>query len=180
MKRLLILPIFLIVLSWNFVAFSQSSPLDKKINLNVNSEKLGKVLKLIEKEGKFKFSYSRKIVPVQEKVTYQSANKSISEILTEILSPLGIEFVQVEKQVVLRRAKEVKTADPPKPIATREKSNYTISGNIRDMKSGESLIGATIYINELKSGSITNAYGFYSITIPAGNYHFTYSFIGYK
>ena len=180
MTRLLALPIFLIVFSWTFVAFSQSSPLDKKINLDVISEKLGKVLKLIEKEGKFKFSYSRKIVPVQEKVTNHSSNKSISQILTEILSPLGIEFVQVEKQVVLRRAKEVLTIDPPKPIAARETSNYTISGNIVDLKSGESLIGATIYITELKSGSISNAYGFYSITIPAGNYHFTYSFIGYK
>lgn len=187
MNRLLTLSIFLIVFIWTINAclagrqtFLQSSALDKKIDLEVKAIKLGKVLKLIEKEGDFKFSYSRKIVPVQESITYQARNTSIKNILTGILSPLGIEFIQVEKQVVLRRAKEAKTAVPPKAIVTKKKSNYTISGNIVDLKTGESQIGATIYINELRSGSITNAYGFYSITIPEGIYYFTYSYIGYK
>ncbi len=180
MKRLLTLLFFLLVFSWNFHVFSQSLPLDNKISLVLKSEKLGKVLKQIEKKGRIKFSYSRKIVPVQERITYKANNKSISQILMEILSPLGIEFVQVEKQVVLRRAKEAIVEDHPKTDTIRKKSDYTISGNIRELSSGESLIGATIFIDELKSGSITNAYGFYSITIPEGTYQLTYSFIGYK
>lgn len=180
MNKLLTLSIFLIVCLWTTDAFSQSSALDKKIDLEVKSERLGKVLKLIEKEGDFKFSYSRKIVPVQELISFQAKNTSIKQILTRILSPLGIEFIQVEKQLVLRQTKEVKTIVPPKTVASKKKLNFTISGNIVDLKTGESQIGATIYINELKSGSITNAYGFYSITIPQGTYHFTYSYIGYK
>lgn len=168
------------MISSTFKAFSQSSALDKKISLEVKSEKLGKVLKLIEREGGFNFSYSRKIVPVQEKVTYHVRNTSISQVLTELLAPLGIEYIHVEKQLVLRRAKDVKSIDPQKVITARVKSNHTISGIIQDLKTGENQIGATIYIQELKSGSITNAYGFYSITIPEGNYHLTYSYIGYK
>ena len=96
------------------------------------------------------------------------------------MSPFGIEFIQVEKQVVLRKTKDVIIANQSEPPVTHKKSNYTISGNIVDMKSGESQIGATIFIKELGSGSISNPYGFYSITIPEGTYHFTYSFIGYK
>ncbi|MEI6276959.1 MAG: TonB-dependent receptor [Prolixibacteraceae bacterium] len=57
---------------------------------------------------------------------------------------------------------------------------YTISGYIKDAKTGENLIGATVTFRELKGkGTGTNAYGFYSITLPAGNYQMTAQFIGF-
>lgn len=180
MKRPFLLLFISFAISWNFYAFPQSSPLDTKISLNVSSEKLGKVLKQIEKEGKFKFSYSRKVVPVQEKIIVNVNNQSISQVLTQILSPFEIEFILVEKQVVLKKAKKETPTDVVSSTSSKPKYNYTISGNIQELGNGESLIGATIYIEELNSGSITNAYGFYSITIPEGNYHFTYSYIGFK
>ena len=55
---------------------------------------------------------------------------------------------------------------------------FTISGQITDGASGEDLIGATVYVSELKTGTAANVYGFYSITLPLGNYHLVYSFIG--
>jgi hypothetical protein len=57
---------------------------------------------------------------------------------------------------------------------------YTVSGNIRDGSNGEELLGASIYVKELKSGSATNIYGFYSISLPEGNYTFIYSYVGYE
>ena len=57
---------------------------------------------------------------------------------------------------------------------------FTISGFIKDAKTGENLIGATVIIKELQGkGTGTNAYGFYSITLPAGHYQITGQFIGY-
>lgn len=58
-------------------------------------------------------------------------------------------------------------------------NKYTISGHITD-ESGEELIGATIYVKSLKSGTVTNAYGFYSLTIPENTYQIIYSYIGYE
>lgn len=58
--------------------------------------------------------------------------------------------------------------------------NYTISGHIKDQKTGEELIGAAIYVEELKTGTITNVYGFYSITLPKGNYTLNFSYMGYS
>ncbi|MBU2651488.1 MAG: TonB-dependent receptor [Bacteroidetes bacterium] len=60
------------------------------------------------------------------------------------------------------------------------RDNKTISGHIKDARSGEDLIGATIYIKELGTGTVTNVYGFYSISLPKGNYHISYSYIGYE
>lgn len=56
---------------------------------------------------------------------------------------------------------------------------YTISGYINDGATGEALIGGTIYVEELSSGVQTNVYGFYSLTLPAGNYTLEYRYIGY-
>ncbi len=59
-------------------------------------------------------------------------------------------------------------------------NKYTISGHIKDGDNGEELIGATIYIEELKTGTATNVYGFYSLTVPEGTYTVIYQYIGYN
>jgi hypothetical protein len=56
----------------------------------------------------------------------------------------------------------------------------TVSGTIRDSGSGEVLLGATVYVKELRVGTTSNAYGFYSLSLPEGKYTFVYSFLGYE
>jgi hypothetical protein len=57
----------------------------------------------------------------------------------------------------------------------------TVSGFIRDSKTGESLIGAVIYPEEIPSiGITTNSYGYFSLTLPAGKYTLIVQFMGYK
>ncbi|WP_346864053.1 TonB-dependent receptor [uncultured Draconibacterium sp.] len=58
--------------------------------------------------------------------------------------------------------------------------NVTLSGYLKDASNGEALIGATIYVEEIHQGTASNAYGFYSLTIPEGNYTLQVSFIGYE
>lgn len=55
-----------------------------------------------------------------------------------------------------------------------------LSGVLTDKATGEALYGATVYIDQTKSGCVANSYGFYSLTLPAGNYTIKYSFIGYE
>ena len=57
---------------------------------------------------------------------------------------------------------------------------FTLNGYITDSESGESLIGATVYINQISSGTITNPYGFYSITLDEGVYDIDFRYIGYN
>jgi hypothetical protein len=56
----------------------------------------------------------------------------------------------------------------------------TLNGYVRDADNGEELIGVAIYIPDLKAGAVTNAYGFYSITVPKGTYEIQFSYLGYK
>ena len=57
---------------------------------------------------------------------------------------------------------------------------HTIFGNIIDIENGEHLIGATILAEGKNAGSSSNNYGFYSLTLPDGQYQISFSFIGYK
>lgn len=63
---------------------------------------------------------------------------------------------------------------------TEAQEKYTISGYVKDAATGETLIGANIYIKKLQTGTITNNYGFYSLTIPEGDYTIVYRYIGYE
>jgi len=57
----------------------------------------------------------------------------------------------------------------------------TISGTVRDGKNGELVIGATIKVEEDPTINITaNEYGFYSLSLPQGNYTIAVAYGGYE
>ena len=57
---------------------------------------------------------------------------------------------------------------------------YTISGYISDVESGEMLIGANAFDFKTASGTVSNTYGFYSLTLPTDSVYMTVSYIGYQ
>lgn len=65
-------------------------------------------------------------------------------------------------------------------VALQAQEKYTINGYVKDSLSGETLIGANISIRPEGKGVVTNQYGFYSITLPGGNYQLTCSYVGYQ
>ena len=58
--------------------------------------------------------------------------------------------------------------------------NYTISGYITDRTTGETLLSATVFERISGKGSITNNYGYYSLTLPAGEVSLDYSYVGFQ
>lgn len=65
-------------------------------------------------------------------------------------------------------------------ISGMSQQRFTISGHIRDAKTGEDLIGATVTIKEVNgTGAATNAYGFYSLSLLSGKYQVTAHCMGY-
>ena len=65
-------------------------------------------------------------------------------------------------------------------LSAAAQDKVTLSGYVKDGATGEDLYGATIYIAEIESGTVANAYGFYSITLPKGDYSIRVSFVGFK
>lgn len=59
-------------------------------------------------------------------------------------------------------------------------NKYTISGTITDAESGEDLAGALLSVQNTSYNTICNPYGFYSITIPEGDFNIEVQFVGYE
>lgn len=64
-------------------------------------------------------------------------------------------------------------------IAAFAQEKFTISGTISEADTGETLFGVNVIVPSLQTGTVTNQYGYYSITLPKGDYEIVYSSIGF-
>ena len=65
-------------------------------------------------------------------------------------------------------------------ISLQAQQKYTLSGTILEATSNETLIGVTVAFPSLQTGVTTNEYGFYSITLPEGEYEVVVSYLGFR
>jgi hypothetical protein len=65
------------------------------------------------------------------------------------------------------------------PFSIFAQDRVTLSGYIKDASNGEDLIAANVFVIETGQGTVTNVYGFYSLTLPKGTYKIRYSYLGY-
>ncbi len=156
------------------VLFAQQR--QKKISLNLTGVTLREALAKIEKEADVHFSFNPRLIPLDEKVSIKTIDKTLSQVLTELLSPLEIGFKIVDNHVILKPDK----LSPPKDNSLPEIKKYTISGYVRDQKSGEALVGANIYDLNTYKGTTTNGFGFFSLTLSEGQYRIRISLMGYS
>ncbi len=66
------------------------------------------------------------------------------------------------------------------PTIVTAQERYTLSGIVKEAATNETMIGVTVAVPELQTGVITNEYGFYSITLPKGDYTIQWSFVGFN
>jgi len=64
-------------------------------------------------------------------------------------------------------------------FAGSAQEKFTINGYVKDATDGEALIGATLFLRSVGTGTATNVYGFYSLTLPAGIYEIEFTYVGY-
>ncbi len=88
--------------------------------------------------------------------------------LIRILAKNGYRIVSRTDRILL-------TAKSENASTTR----VTLSGYVRDQRTGEALIGATIFEESKKVGVVTNRYGFYALSLPPGPQALTISYVGY-
>ena len=164
--------VLFLLIALNYSLLAQN--LDKKISLHLENVTLKTALNEISNQGKIHFSYNPSKLPLDKKVSLSCNLKAVREVLNDLLFPLEIKWSLVEKQIVLKARKNPQKNTAPKEV------KYTLSGYVSDSTSGEVLIGATVYVDGTTTGTITNSYGFYSLTLIPGKYNIVYSYIGYK
>ena len=147
---------------------AQDAILDQEITLDKITGTTAGFLTEISEKGGFTFTYSNQI-PLEKRVTLRGKKQSVRSLLDQLFAG-KVEYLVSNNKIILTLKIPLK----------KVRKNFTINGYIRDESSGEVLFGATVFAEELSTGIAANAYGFYSITMPEGNYTLSFSFIGYQ
>jgi outer membrane cobalamin receptor len=178
-QKAIIFSLIIIAFLLYFHEFSSGQDLNQRISFSLRNVPLVEIINKIEDIAQVKFSYSPQLIPLNKKMSVKVRNKSVTEVLDAVFKANGINYIIVENQIVLKPLykgnNDINTIN-----ASNEKKNYTVSGYLKDKKTGEVMIGASVFANGTTLGAITNAYGFYSLTLGKGSYDIVYSFIGYK
>ena len=67
------------------------------------------------------------------------------------------------------------------PVKVEKSNSLTLNGFVRDAKTGETLAGVVVYPKgKFNISAGTNSYGYYSLSLPAGQYEITFQYLGYQ
>ncbi len=154
--------------------YAQQADLRKKINVNYEDVPFEVVLKDISQKTNIQFSYNPNVIPLQAKINLRMNGKPVEKVLEEVFKQAGVQYSIVNEYFVLKPRMEVKEEKKP-----QKPEFYTVSGIITDSANNEFLIGASVYIRDRGIGTLTNNYGYFSLTLPAGSYTLETSYLGY-
>lgn len=149
---------------------ARAQDMDKTIiSIELKSATLEEVFTKVESLTSFKFNYKTADIAGIKGINYRQHQVSVRKILTDVTANTLLRFEQVDNYILVK-----KTGSLPAHA-------ITIYGFVTAANSGESLIGATVNISgNKKYSTVTNAYGFYSLTVPAAAYLVNCSYVGFK
>jgi len=163
--RLIALLLFVAMLHTGKLYAQQPSALDKPVTIQLQPDSLISVLLKIQRKTGASFSFNPDLLR-RYQVKYISVQRvPLKNLLQSIISGTYLKFELVGNDIVFTEVKPEKR---------------TVHGHIADSANGEVLIGATVFIPELKVGVLSNQYGFYALNIPEGNYELSISNLGYQ
>lgn len=147
---------------------SAQTVLGKPVKLVQQSGTAGELLAALGSMEGITLSYSSGVISLAQRVTLSGKEATVEEYLKSILKKQPLRFFEREGKIFI-------VFDEASPL----KKKATISGYISDKKSGERLIGASVYSLNKRQGTTSNTYGFFSLTLDADSTMLTISHAGY-
>jgi len=170
MKLIRLLLLLVLFATLPFKSFPQENTFDRKISISFSDETIKRVIKKIEKEAKISFAYSN-LKALDQKVSGSFTNQKLTDVLNTLLKDTNLSFKEVAGKIILFEAST---------LPGKKGEKHTINGYIYDKASGERLINANIYNKADSVGTITNNFGFYSLSFSEGEIALMASYIGYQ
>jgi len=164
---------FLLLTITSYTYTQSCTILQQKVSLKITPGSLEEAItQLLSGQG-VNYSFSSSLF---EGYTLRAKKKvkkqSLESALNELLKSTDIEYLCFESQLIFRKKNVLIQHNP--------QQKFTISGTLRDRRSGELIIGALITVEELYVGAYSNAYGFFSLTLPSGIYKVKVQSMGFK
>ena len=148
--------------------------------LSAKSTTIKQEMEWIQKNKNVRFVYDAEL---NTRAAYHGQNLhnsklTLQQILLMLFKDTEIAY-EIKGNYVMLKKKETSPVRSATHQQKKVHKTYTVSGYVRDAN-GESLINATVYDQTTRQGTMTNAYGFYSITLEEGEHQLRYSYLGYK
>lgn len=166
----LFLCFLLLGIDYSFASYNNYSQF-KTLSVSVNNSTLREVLKTIEKSSQFVFFYLDDAVNLERKVSIDSKNKKIEEILSELFEGTSCTYRISDRQIFISG-----NASAPNE---QQQNKRKITGRVTDVK-GEPLIGVNVTVDGDANGSITNMDGLYEIFVTKKSVVLKFTYIGFK
>jgi TonB-linked SusC/RagA family outer membrane protein len=186
LHRIMKITLFQFVLAFVFSTIATANgvngqkKLDTKVTITVANLSLDNVLSKLEKSAHVKFSYNSRIPQLNQKVSLEANEESLSSVLSRVLKPFNISYVEVSNQIVLQKANPIEGFS----ITENEHSllemlavEITVKGTVLDDK-GNPLPGATVMAKGSKVAVLTDYDGNFSIQMPTGTTQLVISYVG--
>jgi hypothetical protein len=177
------LKISLLVCLFALARHASAQDASRLITLHADQLHMKEVLNRIEAQSGLHFSYPSRLIDEDEPMSLHLDAMSLEDALQILFKEHRITFELAEQQVVLKRSRRKrmqKDVPAEQESVAREKVKFTLSGFVRDARSGEILIGATVSIPGGTVGTISNSYGFYSLTVDNSVKALLCSYVGYR
>ncbi|MCA1747393.1 MAG: carboxypeptidase-like regulatory domain-containing protein, partial [Bacteroidales bacterium] len=151
------------------------------ISIDSRDVEIREVLNHIEEQTGLVFSYNNRLFDDKERVSLNVEAVPLDEVLRILFSEMQIQHIIMERQIILKRERKALLRDrSTEESASVPRVRFTVSGYVKDAATGEVLIGATVALPDRSAGTITNAYGFFSLTLEEQHDSIECSYIGYN
>jgi hypothetical protein len=158
-------------------AFAQS-PLDKTVTISFNNVPLRQALDKLTEASGVRFTYNEAVAASSVKLTVNAKAQSLRLVLDAALAAYPYSYAELDQDILIRYDAAKLKKPGAGPAAKPAAGKHTISGTITSKQSGETIIGASIRVSSGTQGTSTNSYGFYSLTLPAGDQELVISAVG--
>lgn len=148
----------------------QAQNKETRLSLSIRNATLESFIKHLENATGYSFIYGEE-VKLTRRVTLDAKQMTISEILHQAFEKEPVSFEISGKHILLQNRRI-----PQKPASRK----FTVSGYVTDGLSSETLIGANILESRRSTGTATNPFGFYTLTLPEGEAELSFSYLGYE
>ncbi len=132
----------------------------KNVTINADSRPAEKVFAEIVVQSGHNYIYSPDLLKGL-KVTVHAKNEPLESVLKRMFSGTGIAFTIKGNNVVLKKEKKAKGKES-------EARRHSVSGFVKEEESGEPIAGAIVRDRRTGKATITNANGFYTLSLPQG------------
>lgn len=138
------------------------NPLATPVEIEAGTYSVIQLIQKLQQQGA-PLAFSVDLLPPTQVLTVPSKIRTTGEALQFIKKETGIRYSVSQNLIMLSYIRKI----------------FTLSGTITDSQTGEALIGSTVLVEGTTTGTTTNAYGFYSLTLPEGVYPLVFRFVGY-